>query len=63
MKKNQTITLYSIRNSDSIRLKRLNSHESSNAVNIGSRELNAINELDDRALYAFILECECRNES
>lgn len=35
----EEITLYSVRNSVSIRLNRLSSHDSSNAVRIGSREL------------------------
>lgn len=43
-----------MRNSVSIRLNRRSSHDNSNAVNIGSRELNAIRELDDSARYALI---------
>lgn len=45
-----SLTLYSVRNSVSIRLNLRNSQDNSNAVNIGSRELKAINELDDNAL-------------
>lgn len=52
------LTLYSIRNSVSIRLNLRNSQDNSNAVNIGSRELKAINELADNARYALIRDCE-----
>lgn len=57
------LTLYSALNSVSILLRRRNSQESSNAVKIGSRELKAINELADKALYAFIRDCEWQRES
>lgn len=52
------LTLYSMRNSVSIRLNLRNSQDNSNAVNIGSRELKAINELDDNARYALIRDWE-----
>lgn len=56
-------TLYSIRNSVSIRLSRRSSHDNSKAVNIGSRELKAIKELEDSARYALIRDWEWRRES
>lgn len=40
------VTLYSVRNSVSIRLNRLNSQDNSNAVSIGSEELNKITNHD-----------------
>lgn len=46
-----------------MRLSRRSSHDSSNAVSKGSRELSAINELADRARYALMRLCECLNES
>lgn len=42
-------TLYSVRNSVSMRLRRRSSHDNSKAVSMGSRELNAIKELADSA--------------
>uniref|UniRef100_A0A1A9WYZ8 Uncharacterized protein n=1 Tax=Glossina brevipalpis TaxID=37001 RepID=A0A1A9WYZ8_9MUSC len=51
-------TEYSARNSDSIACKRFNSQDNSNAVNTGSRELNDIKELADKARYALIRDCE-----
>lgn len=43
------LTLYSVRNSVSMRLSRRSSHDNSKAVSMGSRELNAIKELADSA--------------
>lgn len=59
----EEFTLYSNRNSCSIRLRRRNSHESSKAVKRGSLEDKAIRDGDVKALYAFIRDCECRRES
>lgn len=42
----QIVTLYSVRNSVSMRLKRRNSHDNSNAVRMGSGELKQINKSD-----------------
>lgn len=46
-----------------MRLRRRSSHDSSNAVSTGSRELSAISELLDSALYALMRDCEWRSES
>lgn len=50
-------------NSCSRKLKRRNSHDNSNAVNIGSLDDNDIKLGLAKALYAFIRDRECLNES
>lgn len=64
-RKNVTLylTLYSTRNSVSIRLNLLNSQDNSKAVRIGSLELRAIKLLDDNARYELIRAWEWRKES
>lgn len=57
------LTVYSSRNSDSIACRRFSSNANSKEVSTGSLELNAIRELAERALYAFIRDCEYRKES
>lgn len=57
------LTVYSARNSVSMRLRRRSSHDRWNAVEMGSFELSAISELDESALYALMRDCEWRSES
>jgi len=56
-------TLYWVRSSCSILLRRRNSHESSKAVKSGSFDESAIKDDEMSARYALIRDCECRRES
>lgn len=60
---NSRLTWYSHLNSCSRNERRRSSHESSNAVRIGSLEERAIKDGEAKALYAFIRLLECLRES
>lgn len=63
LKINSPLTWYSHLNSCSRNERRRSSHESSNAVRIGSFEERAIKDGEAKALYAFIRLLECLSES